>query len=158
MEVFEKEPNKKYKYYLSLIGKPYSELIGILIQKYGNVSDDFFREKSYQRFLNGEIKTITRGKYKRTDEGFTHHIFEDQFENLSNTQYIHDFRYDFYYQRKQNLVYCDLIEHLILHAIIASETNGELGYSGYECYLKDMVEEWFTTDMVPKPKIGRAHV
>lgn len=44
-----------------------------------------------------------------------------------------------------------MIEHLILHAIIASETNRELGYSGYECYLKEMVEEWFTTDMVPKP-------
>lgn len=152
MEISERKLNKKYKYYQSLIDKPYSELIGILIQKYGNVSDDFFREKSYQRFLNGEIKTITRGKYKRTGEGlYTHHIFEDQFENLSNTQYIHDFRYDFYYQRKQNLVYCDLIEHLILHAIIASETDGEFGYSGYECYLKDMVEEWFTTDMVPKP-------
>ena len=40
---------------------------------------------------------------------------------------------DFLYQRKKNLVYCNLLEHLILHALIFKETkNGKLGIGGYK--------------------------
>ena len=31
--------------------------------------DDYYREKSYERFLNNEIKHITKGKYSRTNDG-----------------------------------------------------------------------------------------
>ncbi|MFT9455675.1 MAG: hypothetical protein ABF575_00130 [Liquorilactobacillus hordei] len=142
----------KLIYYISLIDRSYSEVVDILLKKYGNVTDDYFKEKSYIRFLNGEIKSITHGKYKRTREGlFTHHIAEKYEENLGNTRFIKNFNYPFELQKKENLVYADLIEHLILHALIAKETNGDYGYTGYDVFIKPMVIEWYTTDMIPKP-------
>lgn len=144
--------SKKIMYYSSLIDRSYIEVIGILLKKYGNVSDDFFREKSYNRFLNNEIKSIAYGKYKRTKEGlYTHHIDEYIYENLSNRYYIKENRYPFKFQKKERLVYADLIEHLILHALIAKETDGCLGYDGYSAFIEPMVLDWYTTDMIPKP-------
>lgn len=36
------------------------------------------------------------------------------------------------YQQKENLVYCNLLEHLILHGLIAKETKNKLGIGGYK--------------------------
>lgn len=144
--------NPKLFYYTSLIDRSYSEVVAILLKKYGDVTDDYFKEESYTRFLNGEIKSITHGKYKRTREGLvTHHIAEKYEENLGNIRFIKNFNYPFELQKKENLVYADLIEHLILHALIAKETNGAYGYTGYDVFIKPMVKEWYTTDMIPKP-------
>ena len=58
-----------YKGYLDLLLMNYEEAVELLLQKYGPAQDDYFREYSYQRFMNGEIKNITRGKASRTNEG-----------------------------------------------------------------------------------------
>ena len=65
------ENNYKKIGYNSLLNMSYEEAIHYLLNKYGEVSDDYFKEKSYARFLRGEIKTITKGKYSKTSEGYT---------------------------------------------------------------------------------------
>lgn len=144
--------DEKMQHYLSLLNKSYDDAIIVLQKKYGNVYDDFFREKSYIRFLNGEIKSITKEKYGRGNEGlYTHHIDEKKHANLQNLNYISHFKYSFDYQRKNRLVYCDLFEHIILHALIFVETDGHYGGNGYD-YLRNMALQWFTTSMIPKPE------
>ena len=113
----------------------------------------FRSEKSYERFLKREIKSITKGKFSRTNEGlFCHHIDEDKFENLSNIKFIKVNKYPFKYQKKDRLVYCDLFEHLILHALIIKETEAEYGLHGYEEYLYPIAIDWFLNETDPKPE------
>lgn len=98
----------------------YLEYVNELKQKYGMVPKDYF-------YINkkGELaKTqgITRGK-----EGlYIHHIYECFFLGLSDV-----FMYELQCmesdekikdaQKAENLVYCNLLEHLILHIKIALE-------------------------------------
>ncbi|MGX0039989.1 hypothetical protein ACUXJN_000496 [Staphylococcus capitis] len=143
---------QKYNNYVELLNLTYEEVTDYLKNKYGEVIDDYFREKSYLRFLNGEIKNITKGKYSRAKEGlYCHHIYEDKFLNLSNQSFIGDYKYDFEYQRKENLVYCDLFEHIILHALIMMKTNVDLGFPGYVIYLKPKIQDWYINKIDPKP-------
>lgn len=139
----------EYEYLLNLT---YKKAVTYLLNKYGEVSDDFFKEKSYVKFLNGEIKAITKGNYSKTSAGlFCHHIDENKFENISNLEYIKHYKYPFIYQKKERLVYCDLFEHLILHALIIKETGAEYGVSGYDNYLYPMVTDWIIKRIDPKP-------
>lgn len=108
-----------YNYLLTL---SYEEAITILQDKYGQAKDDYYREKSYKKFLNKEIKSIALGKYSRTSEGlYCHHVDEDKHINVSNKNFILRKKYSFELQKKERLVYCDLFEHLILHALIAKK-------------------------------------
>lgn len=141
------------KEYISLLKMSYEEAIQALLKKYGQVTDDYYQEKSYEKFLNGKIKSITRGKYSRTSEGLLcHHIGEDKFENLGNIHHIACNKYPFVHQAKENLVYCNIIEHLILHALIAEKTEGEFGLNGYGTYILPMVKEWYLDGITPIPK------
>lgn len=147
------ENNYKKIGYNSLLNMSYEEAIHYLLNKYGEVSDDYFKEKSYARFLRGEIKTITKGKYSKTSEGlYCHHIYENKYENISSLYYINCFKYPFKYQKKESLVYCDLFEHLILHALIIKETEAEYGLHGYEEYLYPIAIDWFLNETDPKPE------
>lgn len=139
-----------YDYLLSLT---YAEAVKLLLERHGNSSDDYYREKSYDRFLKREIKTITRGKYSKTSEGlFCHHIAENKYLNLSDTLYILRNKYSFELQKKEQLVYCDLFEHIILHALIAKETEGKYGTPGYDTYLYPMIVEWYVGRVKPQKK------
>lgn len=136
---------------MELLNLSYSQLVQYLIKKYGEVLDEFYREKSYQRFLNKEIKSITRGKYSRAKEGlYCHHILENKYENISSKDFIAHFKYPYEYHKKENLVYCDLIEHLILHVLITKETKGEYGVRGLCVYLKPTIKEWYIDEYEPK--------
>lgn len=144
---------EKYDGYLNLLNSSYEEAINTLKNKYGEVVDDYFREKSYNRFLKGEIKSIANGKFQKTKQGlYCHHIYEDSFLNLSNLEYIKDYHYDYEYQKKENLVYCDLIEHLILHALIMVKTNSKYGFPGFQIFIKPMAKEWYLDKKTPKPE------
>ena len=97
----------------------------------------------------------------RTAEGlFCHHIDEDKAIMLSNDEYAT--RNPFEYQKKNRLVYCNLLEHLLLHVKIAEEprnpdaNENELpGIGGAINYLckqlndiyagKEHAEEWRKT-------------
>lgn len=142
-----------YKEYLDLLSKPYEKAVDFLLQKYGPAQDDYFRENSYQRFMNGEIKNITRGKISRANEGlYCHHIDEIKWLKISDKSFVKRFNIPFEYQRKDRLVYCDLVEHSILHVLITKETSFGFGYPGYDLFLKPMIEDWYLKKAIPKPE------
>ena len=90
---------------LNQIKMTYNEQVEYLLDKYGKAEYDYFTSED----CKAKNKKITR-----TSEGlFCHHIFEDRYDNLGQVGYAK--RFPFECQKKENLVYCDYIEHLILH-------------------------------------------
>lgn len=145
--------SKKLQGYITLSQLAYEDAVQFLLNKYGPAKDDYFREASYQRFLNGEIKAPAKGKYSRGGEGlYAHHIAEIENINLAGSIFIKYFEYPFELQKKSGLVYCDIFEHLILHAIIVHETDGVFGIGGYAGFLLPMVKDWYIQGNLPKPK------
>ena len=51
----------KLGYYKSLLNLDY-DAVQSLIKKYGAALDDYFKESSYNKFLNGEVKSPTKGQ------------------------------------------------------------------------------------------------
>ena len=94
----------KEEYYKDL-GMSYMDLCKYLQKKYGLATCDYF--------ATPECKSKSK-KVTRTSEGlFCHHIFEDRYDNLGEP---HMARIQpFEAQKKENLAYCNYIEHLILH-------------------------------------------
>ncbi len=83
----------------------YYDLIKHLIKKYGPAQ--------YNYFCTSELKS-KNPKIARTSEGlYCHHIFEDRGFQLSTPATAR--RQPLEWQNKENLVYCNLLEHLILH-------------------------------------------
>ena len=79
-------------------------------------------------------------KCKRTEEGlYVHHKAEDIMVMLSKKEIAE--RCPFAWQKKENLVYCDLLEHLFLHVLICrypspvSPLKDQVGISGITCFL-----------------------
>ncbi|HLQ97568.1 MAG TPA: hypothetical protein VK135_02640 [Candidatus Dormibacteraeota bacterium] len=143
----------RYKKYYDLLSMNYEEAVDYLLQKYGPAQDDYFRESSYQRFMKGEIKNITKGKTSRAKEGlYCHHIDEIKWLKISDQNFVKEFNIPFEYQTKDRLVYCDLVEHTVLHVLITKETSFEFGYPGYSAYLKGLIEEWYLEGVIPKPE------
>ena len=139
-----------YKEYEDLLSKTYDEAVAFLLQKYGSAQDDYFKEQAYQRFMDGEIEAIQKGKHSKTSEGLVcHHIDENKGLNLSNLSFIKRNKIPFEYQKKDRLVYCDFIEHTVLHALIAQETAREFGFLGYGLYLIPRLEEWYLDEIIP---------
>ena len=131
-------------YYANLLEMSYKEIVDYLLEKYGVATDDYFREKSYKRFFNDEVKNIGKGKTSRTSDGlYCHHIYENQFEKMADVNYIRFQQIPFEYQKKEHLVYCDLVEHAILHAIISNETEGSRGIKGLRVFMIPNIEEWY---------------
>ena len=87
----------------------YGELQSYLIQKYGSAKYDYF--------VNPKCKSKNR-KVSRTSEGlYCHHMDEDKGGNLGNPPQAK--MQPFEWQKKERLVYCNILEHLILHMKIA---------------------------------------
>ena len=83
----------------------YYELQDYLLKKYGSAKYDYF--------TNSECKYKNK-KVSRTKEGlYCHHMDEDEGGNLSNPPQAR--QQCFEWQKKERLVYCNAIEHLILH-------------------------------------------
>lgn len=139
-----------YKEYQDLLLKNYDEAVDFLLQKYGSAQDNYFKEKSYKRFMNKEIKSIGKGNISRTSEGlYCHHIDENIMLKISDPVFIREYEIPFEYQKKERLVYCDLIEHSILHVLIAKETSSEFGYLGLDFYLLPNIESWYLDKIIP---------
>ncbi len=89
----------------------YLELCDYLKAKYGTINEPFF--------VNANCKTPNRN-IKRSNEGlFIHHIKENEGADLTKTENAKYYGYEF--QQGNNLVYCNLLEHLILHYKITNE-------------------------------------
>lgn len=92
-----------------LLKLSYSEYVSFLLQKYGTVKYDYF--------ANEKCATVCR-KNSKSNEGLCiHHICESIVPKLSSKQTA--LRFSFFFQRAENLVYCNDLEHLLLHIKIA---------------------------------------
>lgn len=121
----------------------YDEAVLHLLEKYGGSTVDYFSELSYDRFLKGKNKAPYKRKQGRSLEGlYCHHIDENKFGDMSNKEAILLQNIPFDYQRKERLVFCDLIEHGILHALIMKETDLTLGNKGY-FFARDIIKDWY---------------
>ena len=97
--------------YEQMLSMSYDEIVQLLLKKYGAAKHDYFTDREC---------TIKNKLVSRTAEGlFCHHIDEDKAIMLSNDEYAA--RNPFEYQKKNRLVYCNLLEHLLLHVKIAEE-------------------------------------
>jgi hypothetical protein len=97
------------------MGMTYSELVEYLVNKYGRATGNYF--------LNESCKS-KNAKITRTKEGlYCHHIDEDKAIMLCNDKFAKDNPYD--YQKADRLVYCNVLEHLLLHIKIIEEPKNE---------------------------------
>jgi hypothetical protein len=114
-----------------LIKMTYIELVDFLREKYGPVPADYFDQESFDKYMLGKTKTIKKNKVSRTEEGLhCHHVDEDKYATLSGPEKVKLQNAGFEHQKKERLVYCNLIEHSIAHVKIAIE-NQELNEAGY---------------------------
>ena len=86
----------------------YNELISYLIKKYGGAVCDYY--------CTPECKSKNK-KISRAGEGlYCHHMDEDKCGNLGEPRVAQHETYE--WQKKERLVYCNILEHLILHTKI----------------------------------------
>lgn len=87
----------------------YDELVDYLLDKYGPAESDYFCNESCRS------RNI---KISRSSEGLEcHHIDEDKAAKLSDPKCAIFYPYE--YQKANRLVYCNVLEHLMLHMKIA---------------------------------------
>ena len=92
----------------------YADLCAYLIKKYGGAISDYF--------CTPECKSKSK-KVSRTHEGLQcHHMDEDKGFCLSNSSCAKS--QPFEWQKKERLVYCNMLEHLMLHMKLGVLTSG----------------------------------
>jgi len=112
-------PNKEY--YEKIANYSYKQLVDSLLKKYGPSEHDYF--------LTEECKNKNK-KVSRSAEGLVcHHIDEDKAIMLSTSEFAS--KCPFEYQKANRLVYCNYLEHLLLHIKIAEESNTDKDYMLY---------------------------
>lgn len=146
--------------YVTLLNENYEGCCVYLLDKYGMATDDYFSKPSYERFKKGEIKAPGKKKITRTNEGlYIHHMDEDKQILIANPKAIIKFDIPFTYQEKERLVYCNLIEHAILHILIAKKdveegTKGNNfqahGIGGYINFIRPELIQWLIKEVSPK--------
>jgi hypothetical protein len=93
----------------------YNELVEYLLKKYGKAQYDYFSTASCKS---------KNPKVTRTKEGlYCHHIDEDKAIMLSTDKFA--INNPFEYQKADRLVYCNVLEHLMLHIKIFEEPKHE---------------------------------
>lgn len=105
----------------------YEEYCSYLKEKYGNVPYRYGKKEN-----------------RRPEEGlFIHHIREDVVASLSNSAIAK--ANDPLYQEPENLVYCNYVEHLLLHILIGEETAGgkNLGLNGPFVFIIPALKNYF---------------
>lgn len=113
-----KEEGKNY--YQKIMKMDYDELVQFLINKYGPAKCDYY---------TNEYCTIKNRNVTRTNEGlYCHHIDEDKAILLSEDKYAS--KYPFAYQKANRLVYCNYLEHLLLHILIIEKTKDKIDKGG----------------------------
>jgi len=99
--------------YIKLLDMPYEDIVKYLTKKYGAAKHNYFKD------TNCSVKNPS---VSRTNEGlYCHHIDEDKAIMLSNDKYAA--ANPFEYQKANRLVYCNLLEHLLLHVKIAENPS-----------------------------------
>lgn len=118
----------------------YDELVDYLLKKYGLAQYDYFCNESCKS---------KNSKVSRTNEGlYCHHIDENKAILLSNDKFA--VNNPFEYQKANRLVYCNVLEHLILHIKIVEEPKNEnanqmeiQGIGGAVCFICPQINDYF---------------
>jgi len=113
----------------------YDDLVCHLLKKYGVAQYDYF--------LNETCRSKNL-KVTRTSEGLLcHHIDEDKAIWLSNSKFA--IKSPFEYQKADRLVYCNVLEHLILHIKIVENFNNDfmLGIGGAINFMIPEINDYF---------------
>lgn len=126
------------------------------LEEYGKVKGMSYGE--YCKYLQGKYgipekpyytKGFTKNKITRTKEGlFVHHIREDTAIMLCNDRYARNNPYEF--QLPENLVYCDYLEHLLLHIMICEHPNPDhneheaVGVGGVENHIAPQLNDFYS--------------
>ncbi len=118
----------------------YDELVDYLLKKYGPAQYDYFCNESCKS---------KNSKVSRTNEGlYCHHIDENIAILLSNDKFA--VNNPFEYQKANRLVYCNVLEHLILHIKIVEEHKNEnanqmeiQGIGGAVCFICPQINDYF---------------
>lgn len=118
----------------------YDELVDYLLKKYGPAQYDYFCNESCKS---------KNSKVSRTKEGlYCHHIDENKAILLSNDKFA--VNNPFEYQKANRLVYCNVLEHLILHIKIVEEPKNEnanqmeiQGIGGAVCFICPQINDYF---------------
>lgn len=141
---------KNLDYYLSLLKSSYDDVVNHLLLKYGPSSDNYFSEESYNKFMLGVNKSISKKKITRTSEGlYCHHIDENKYQKMGDPNFIKRQKIPYESQKKDKLVFCNLIEHAVLHALITQETDGKFGRQGLDVFLLPSIHEWYIEEKPP---------
>lgn len=129
MDVIEYEKVREMKYF------DYCEY---LKGKYGKAKD-YYMTKSFNKKPN-----ITR-----TKEGlFCHHIMEYYIPKLSEKSVASCYSYE--YQSPEKLVYCDYLEHMLLHIMISEESVClGVGIGGLVVFMIPQLNDFYC-DFIPK--------
>ena len=99
--------------YESLLKTSYTDAVKYFLKKYGAAKHNYFKDTNC---------TTKNPQVTRTSEGlYCHHIDEDKAIMLSNDKFAAANPFD--YQKANRLVYCNLLEHLLLHVKIAENPN-----------------------------------
>ena len=118
----------------------YVEYCDYLQSKYGEGLCDYMT-KSWNK----------NKKISRTKDGlYAHHKYEDHAILLSNPEYAKENPYE--WQLRENIVYCNLLEHLFLHILICENPskdkneNEKVGFGGFVNFivpeLNDVYSGW----------------
>lgn len=93
------------------LNTPYDEYVSYLQNKYGLPAQPYYR-------WSDDNSTLIKGRVSRAKEGLqVHHVKEDTVSGLSKPETAR--LYDISYQSPENLCYCNVLEHFLLHIKIA---------------------------------------
>lgn len=107
------KPMDGTSYYESMLKTNYQDIVSALLKKYGSAKHNYFKDIACK---------IKNPLVTRTNEGlFCHHIDEDKAIMLCNDKFA--VNNPFEYQKADRLVYCNLLEHLLLHVKIAENPS-----------------------------------
>ena len=112
----------------------YDDLVEYLLVKYGPAQYDYFCTESC---------ASKNKKVSRANEGLEcHHIDENKYRKLSDTM-VAQMR-PFECQKAYRLVYCNIIEHLLLHLhiILEDKTDQHLGLNGF-FYINARINDYY---------------
>lgn len=109
------KPMDGTSYYESMLKMSYQDIVSALLKKYGSAKYNYFKDTNC---------TTKNPQVTRTSEGlYCHHIDEDKAIMLSNDKFAAANPFD--YQKANRLIYCNLLEHLLLHVKIAENPNAQ---------------------------------
>ncbi len=126
------ETCKIFEPFLTGSFETYESAVAFLNLKYGVATEPYYKELGYNKFKAGINKGLTNNsKVSRTKEGlYCHHVKESEYINVTSAFDVISQDVPHNVHLPENLVYCNLIEHFLLHVLIFRENEPYKGVGG----------------------------